>query len=65
MFHSCMDCILLLGAVYWQPPQQALEKVKQIAWEPSTSNYGTHEGLPELKDALTKKVIISRYTQTF
>ncbi|KAK6236071.1 hypothetical protein QUC31_019822 [Theobroma cacao] len=43
------------GAVYWQPPEQALEKVKQIAWEPSTSNYGTHEGLPELKDALTKK----------
>ncbi|EOY31369.1 PREDICTED: aspartate aminotransferase isoform X2 [Theobroma cacao] len=44
------------GAVYWQPPEQALEKVKQIAWEPSTSNYGTHEGLPELKDALTKKL---------
>lgn len=44
------------GAVYWQPPEQALEKVKQIAWEPSTSNYGSHEGLPELKDALTKKL---------
>ncbi|XWS17013.1 hypothetical protein CRYUN_Cryun33cG0031200 [Craigia yunnanensis] len=44
------------GAVYWQPPEQALEKVKQIAWEPSTSNYGTHEGLPEPKDALKKKL---------
>ncbi|XWS73059.1 hypothetical protein CRYUN_Cryun02cG0093000 [Craigia yunnanensis] len=46
------------GAVYWQPPEQALEKVKQIAWEPSTSNYGTHKGLPELKDALTKKLCL-------
>ncbi|KAK9273042.1 hypothetical protein L1049_017849 [Liquidambar formosana] len=44
------------GAVYWRPPEQALEKVKQIAWEPSTSRYGTHEGLPELKEALIKKL---------
>ncbi|GAV74841.1 Aminotran_1_2 domain-containing protein [Cephalotus follicularis] len=44
------------GAVYWQPPEQALEKVKQIAWKPSTSRYGAHEGLPELKEALTKKL---------
>ncbi|KAM7275090.1 hypothetical protein ACFE04_016956 [Oxalis oulophora] len=44
------------GAVYWQPPHVALEKVKEMAWEPSTSRYGTHEGLPELKEALLKKL---------
>ncbi|XP_059658061.1 aromatic aminotransferase ISS1-like [Cornus florida] len=44
------------GAVYWQPPELALERVKHIAWEPSTSRYGTHEGLPELKEALLKKL---------
>uniref|UniRef100_A0A5B7B607 Aminotransferase class I/classII large domain-containing protein n=1 Tax=Davidia involucrata TaxID=16924 RepID=A0A5B7B607_DAVIN len=30
--------------------------VNQIAREPSTSRYGTHEGLPELKEALLKKL---------
>ncbi|THG03009.1 hypothetical protein TEA_005698 [Camellia sinensis var. sinensis] len=44
------------GAVYWQPPGQALEKVKQIAWEISSSRYGTHEGLPELREALVEKL---------
>ncbi|KAL5559236.1 hypothetical protein UlMin_035447 [Ulmus minor] len=44
------------GAVYWSPPEQALEKVKHIAWEASTSKYGTHEGLPQLKEALIKKL---------
>ncbi|KAI7980234.1 Aromatic aminotransferase ISS1 [Camellia lanceoleosa] len=44
------------GAVYWQPPEQALEKVKQIAREISTSRYGTHEGLPELREALVEKL---------
>ncbi|KAL9250451.1 Aromatic aminotransferase ISS1-like protein [Drosera capensis] len=44
------------GAVYWQPPQQALEKVKQISFEPSSSRYGTHEGLPELIEGLTIKL---------
>ncbi|POO04101.1 L-threonine-O-3-phosphate decarboxylase [Trema orientale] len=47
---------LAQGAVHWQPPEEALEKVKHIAWEPSTSRYGTHEGLPELREALTKKL---------
>ncbi|GAB4854169.1 hypothetical protein Ancab_022754 [Ancistrocladus abbreviatus] len=44
------------GAVYWQPPEQAVERVKQFAQEPSSSRYGTHEGLPELKVALMKKL---------
>lgn len=47
---------LAQGAVYWQPPDQALEKVKEKAWEPSTSQYGTHEGLAELREALIKKL---------
>lgn len=47
---------LAQGAIYWQPPEQALEKVKKIAWEPLTSRYGKHEGLPELQVALIKKL---------
>lgn len=49
---------MVQGAVYWQPPEQALEKVKDKAWAPSTSKYGTHEGLIELREALMKKVLI-------
>ncbi|KAK3010448.1 hypothetical protein RJ639_010657 [Escallonia herrerae] len=47
---------MIQGAVYWKPPEEALEKVKQVAWEPSTSRYGTHEGLPELTEALVSKL---------
>lgn len=34
----------------------AMEKVKELVWEPSISKYGADEGLPELRDALVKKV---------
>ncbi|MFS7931224.1 putative aminotransferase, class I/classII, pyridoxal phosphate-dependent transferase, major [Helianthus anomalus] len=44
------------GVVYWQPPRQALEKVQKLVWEPSVSRYGADEGLPELREALTKKL---------
>ncbi|KAH7657275.1 Kynurenine aminotransferase glutamine transaminase K protein [Dioscorea alata] len=47
---------LAQGVVYWQPPEQALEKVKEIVWDPSTSRYGNDEGLPELRQALTEKL---------
>ncbi|KAJ4957545.1 hypothetical protein NE237_024656 [Protea cynaroides] len=47
---------LAQGVVYWQPPKQALEKVKEIVWEPSTSRYGADEGLPELREALVEKI---------
>ncbi|KAJ4953082.1 hypothetical protein NE237_029914 [Protea cynaroides] len=47
---------LAQGVVYWQPPKQALEKVQQVVWEPSTSRYGNDEGLPELREALIKKI---------
>ncbi|KAH9297970.1 hypothetical protein KI387_029652, partial [Taxus chinensis] len=51
------DCMSLAqGVVYWQPPQQALEKVKDAIWHPSTSNYGPDEGLPELRQALVGKL---------
>lgn len=48
------------GVVYWQPPKQALEKVKEIVWDPLTSRYGNDEGLPELRQALTEKVLCRR-----
>lgn len=47
----------LQGVVHWQPPKEALEKVQQLVWEPSVSCYGADEGLPELREALIKKVI--------
>lgn len=42
--------------MYWQPPKQALEKVKELVWDPTISRYGADEGLPELREALIKKV---------
>ncbi|KAF8393308.1 hypothetical protein HHK36_021549 [Tetracentron sinense] len=48
--------VMVQGIVYWQPPEQALEKVKEIVWEPSISRYGADEGLPELREALMKKL---------
>ncbi|PWA73283.1 pyridoxal phosphate (PLP)-dependent transferases superfamily protein [Artemisia annua] len=47
---------LAQGVVYWQPPKPALDKVKELVWEPSISRYGADEGLPELREALTKKL---------
>ncbi|XP_031487853.1 aromatic aminotransferase ISS1 [Nymphaea colorata] len=47
---------LAQGVVYWQPPDHALEKVKEVVWQPSTSQYGPDEGLPELREALTEKL---------
>lgn len=42
--------------MYWQPPEQALNKVKELVWEPTISCYGADEGLPELRQALLEKV---------
>ncbi|XP_050232551.1 aromatic aminotransferase ISS1 [Mercurialis annua] len=47
---------LAQGVVYWQPPKQALEKVKELVWEPHVSRYGADEGIPELREALTVKL---------
>ncbi|KAL5756276.1 hypothetical protein ACOSQ2_021022 [Xanthoceras sorbifolium] len=47
---------LAQGVVYWQPPKKALEKVKELVWEPSVSKYGADEGIPQLREALTKKL---------
>lgn len=44
--------------VYWKPPKQALSKVTELVWEPSISRYGADEGIPELREALTRKVYI-------
>ncbi|KAJ6932687.1 hypothetical protein NC651_008197 [Populus alba x Populus x berolinensis] len=40
------------GVVFWQPPRQALNKVKELVWEPSISCHGADEGIPELREAL-------------
>ncbi|KAL6972823.1 Aromatic aminotransferase iss1 [Sarracenia purpurea var. burkii] len=47
---------LAQGVVYWQPPKLALEKAKELVWEPSVSHYGADEGLPELREALIRKL---------
>ncbi|CAN1285718.1 Aromatic aminotransferase ISS1 [Linum perenne] len=46
---------LAQGVVYWQPPKEAMEKVKELIWEPSVSRYGADEGIPELREALLQK----------
>lgn len=57
LIRGVKDCISLAqGVVYWQPPKQALEKVQQAVWEPSVSCYGADEGIPELREALVKKM---------
>ncbi|RZS01846.1 hypothetical protein BHM03_00031787 [Ensete ventricosum] len=53
---ATLHLILMQGVVYWQPPEQALEKIKELVWDPSTSRYGADEGLPELRQALIEKV---------
>jgi hypothetical protein len=50
------------GVVYWQPPRQALNKVKELVWEPSISRYGADEGIPELREALMQKVSDSEHS---
>lgn len=47
---------LYKGVVYWKPPEEALEKVQKLVFEPSISRYGGDDGLPELRAALIKKV---------
>ncbi|XP_026408493.1 aromatic aminotransferase ISS1-like [Papaver somniferum] len=57
IFRGCKGAVSLAqGVVYWQPPEEALEKVKKIVNEPLTSRYGGDEGLPALREALTKKL---------
>ncbi|KAF2948719.1 hypothetical protein DAI22_01g055100 [Oryza sativa Japonica Group] len=47
---------LAQGVVYWQPPEAAMNKIKEIVWEPSISKYGSDDGLPELREALLEKL---------
>ncbi|XP_043700930.1 aromatic aminotransferase ISS1-like [Telopea speciosissima] len=57
LLRGVKDAISLAqGVVYWKPPKQALEKVEKIVLEHSTSRYGADEGLPELREALVKKI---------
>ncbi|XP_022844426.1 aromatic aminotransferase ISS1-like [Olea europaea var. sylvestris] len=57
LIRGVKDCISLAqGVVHWQPPKQALKKVQDLVWEPVISRYGADEGLPELREALLKKL---------
>lgn len=47
---------LAQGIVHWSPPEAALEAAKSAVMEPQTSLYGADDGLPELRDALRKKI---------
>ncbi|XP_030971372.1 aromatic aminotransferase ISS1 [Quercus lobata] len=47
---------LAQGVVYWLPPQQALDRARELVFEPSISRYGADEGIPELREALIKKM---------
>ncbi|KAK7294146.1 hypothetical protein RJT34_17029 [Clitoria ternatea] len=57
LLRGATNCVSLAqGVVYWQPPKQALDKVKELVWDPSISRYGVDDGLPELRAALVKKL---------
>ncbi|WOL09197.1 hypothetical protein Cni_G17950 [Canna indica] len=57
LMRGTKDAISLAqGVVYWQPPEEALQKVKDLVWDPSISRYGADEGLPELRQALIDKL---------
>jgi hypothetical protein len=43
------------GVVYWQPPKEALDKVKTLVDDPAVSSYGADDGLPDLREALLEK----------
>ncbi|GAB4850139.1 Aromatic aminotransferase iss1 [Ancistrocladus abbreviatus] len=57
LFRSVKDAkSLAQGVVYWQPPKQALDKAKELVWDPRVSRYGADEGIPELREALIEKL---------
>ncbi|GAB2216361.1 hypothetical protein Droror1_Dr00024133 [Drosera rotundifolia] len=57
LYRGIKDAISLAqGVVYWQPPQQALEKVEKCIRNPTISRYGADEGIPELREALIQKL---------
>ncbi|MCO5611213.1 hypothetical protein L7F22_065464 [Adiantum nelumboides] len=57
LFRGTTDCMSLAqGVVFWQPPAQALERIKESLFSPSVSNYGPDDGIPELKAALLHKL---------
>jgi len=57
LLRGATDVISLAqGVVHWQPPEEALTKIKSLVDEPTTSHYGADEGLPELRAALLEKL---------
>lgn len=57
LYRSTKDAVSLAqGVVYWQPPKQALDKVKELVCDPKVSRYGADEGIPELQYALLQKL---------
>ncbi|KAG0599622.1 hypothetical protein M758_12G166500 [Ceratodon purpureus] len=57
LLRGATDVISLAqGVVHWQPPEEALTKIKGLVDEPTTSHYGADDGLPELREALLEKL---------
>lgn len=57
LYRCTKDAVSLAqGVVYWRPPQQALDKVKDLVYDPVVSRYGGDEGIPQLQDALVQKL---------
>lgn len=57
LLRGATDVISLAqGVVHWQPPEEALAKIKSLIDEPTTSHYGADDGLPELRNALLEKL---------
>uniref|UniRef100_A0A1D1XXG5 Aspartate aminotransferase n=1 Tax=Anthurium amnicola TaxID=1678845 RepID=A0A1D1XXG5_9ARAE len=57
LMRGTKDAISLAqGVVYWQPPESALNKVREMVWDPLVSRYGADEGFPELREALHDKL---------
>ncbi|MGH8550447.1 MAG: pyridoxal phosphate-dependent aminotransferase [Methylococcales bacterium] len=44
------------GVVYYGPPEQALNRISDFLGNPDHHKYGTVQGLPELRDAIAKKL---------
>ncbi|PVH34087.1 hypothetical protein PAHAL_8G139300 [Panicum hallii] len=47
------------GVVYWQPPESAMNKIEKIIREPAINRYSSDDGLPEHREALLEKDLVT------
>ncbi|RLM58561.1 short integuments 2, mitochondrial [Panicum miliaceum] len=53
-----------LGVVYWQPPESAMNKIEKIIREPAINRYSSDDGLPEHREALLEKDLVTEVQRT-